>query len=69
MEKAEAYANAIKAALAISGQSRGDLARRLGIHLDTLGRKLRRPESFTLGELIRADSEIRFMRLVERRRL
>ena len=67
MEKAETYAKAIKAALAYSGQNRGELARRIGIHLDTLGRKLRRPETFTLGDLIRADREIRFTQFIERR--
>lgn len=60
MEKAETYARAIKAALAYTGQTREDLSRRMGIHLDTLGRKLRRPSTFTLGDLIEADKVIHF---------
>lgn len=60
MEKAETYAKAIKAALAYTGQTREGLSARMGIHPDTLGRKLRRPRTFTLGDLIEADKTIHF---------
>ena len=64
MERPETYAKAIKAALAYSGQSRGELARRMGIHYETLGRKLRSPETFTLGELTKADRILRFTQFI-----
>lgn len=65
MEKAEVYANAIRAALAYTGQTQSDLARRMGIHEDTLGRKLRRPRTFTLGDLIEADKAIGWKKIME----
>lgn len=58
MEKAETYANAIRAAMAYTGQTQSELARRMGIHEDTLGRKLRKPRTFTLGDLIAADEAV-----------
>lgn len=64
MESAETYAKAIIAALAYSGQNRGELARKMGIHQNTLERKLSKPESFTLGELVKADRIIRFTQFI-----
>lgn len=58
--EAEAYAKAIRAALAYTGQTQEDLAKRLHIHKDTLGRKLRQPRSLTLGDIEDADKAIHF---------
>lgn len=60
MEKAETYSRAIKAALAYTGQTREELANKMDIHVKTLGRKLRRPGTLTLEELIRADKAIKW---------
>lgn len=65
MERAETYARAIRAAMAFSGQTQQDLAKRMGIHEDTLGRKLRMPRTFTLGDLIEADKAVKFTRFME----
>lgn len=65
MQKAEEYAKAIRAALAYTGQTQSDLARRMGIHEDTLGRKLRKPRTFTLGDLIAADNAVGFSKIME----
>ena len=65
MEKAENYARAIRAALAYTGQTQAELAHRMGIHEDTLGRKLRRPGTFTVDELIDADRAVKFERFME----
>lgn len=65
MKKAEAYASALLAALAYTGQTRSELARRMGIHEDTLGRKLRNPRDFKLGELIDADAAVGWERMLE----
>ena len=65
MEKAEVYANAIRAAMAYTGQTQSELARRMGIHEDTLGRKLKKPRTFTLGDLIAADKAVRFTQFLE----
>lgn len=58
MRSAETYARMIKAAMAFTGQTQEELAKRMGIHKDTLGRKLRMPRTFTLGDLIEADRAI-----------
>lgn len=65
MQKAEEYTRAIRAALAYTGQTQAELAQRLGIHEDTLGRKLRRPGTFTVSELIDADRAVKFERFME----
>lgn len=65
MKTAEAYANAIRAALAYTGQTQSELARRMGIHEDTLGRKLRKPRTFTLGDLIEADKAVGWTKIME----
>lgn len=65
MQKAEMYASAIRAAMAFSGQTQQDLARRMGIHEDTLGRKLRNPRTFTLGDLILADNAVKWTKHME----
>ena len=65
MHKAEEYARAIRAALAYTGQTRAELAQRMGMHEDTLGRKLRRPGTFTLSELIDASRAVRFEKFME----
>lgn len=65
MERAETYARAIRAAMAFTGQTQQDLAKRMGIHEDTLGRKLKKPRTFTLGDLIEADKAVMFMRFME----
>ena len=65
MQKAEMYASVIRAAMAFSGQTQQDLAKRMGIHEDTLGRKLRMPRTFTLGDLIEADKAVKFTRFME----
>lgn len=65
MEKAEVYARAIRAGMAYTGQKQSDLAKRMGIHEDTLGRKLRNPRTFTLGDLIEADNAVKFSRFME----
>lgn len=65
MKNAETYANAIRAAMAFTGQTQHDLARRMGIHEDTLGRKLKSPRTFTLGDLIEADRAVKFERFLE----
>ena len=58
MKTAQDYSRAIKAGLAYTGQTRNELAVRIGVHPVTLGRKLRNPGSLTLAELIAADKEI-----------
>lgn len=65
MDRAENYARAIRAAMAFTGQTQQDLAKRMGIHEDTLGRKLKKPRTFTLGDLIEADKAVMFMRFME----
>lgn len=65
MQKAEEYARAIRAALAYTGQTRAELAQRMGMHEDTLGRKLKRPGTFTVSELIDADLAVKFERFME----
>lgn len=60
MEKAETYSRAIKAALAYTGQTREELATKMDIHPKTLGRKLRRPGTFTLDDLIAADRAVKW---------
>lgn len=65
MERAEAYAAAIRAGMAYTGQKQSDLAKRMGIHEDTLGRKLRNPRTFTLGDLILADNAIKWTKHME----
>ena len=60
MEKAEVYARAIKAGMAYTGVTRQELADRIGIHLDTLGRKLKDPGGFTVRELEAADRAVRW---------
>lgn len=68
MQKAEEYARAIRAALAYTGQTQAELAQRMGIHEDTLGRKLRHPGTFTLSELIDANRAVRFEKFMEVKR-
>lgn len=68
MENAENYARAIRAALAYTGQTRAELAQRMGMHEDTLGRKLKRPGTFTVSELIDADRAVKFERFMEGKR-
>ncbi len=65
MQKAEDYARAIRAALAYTGQTQAELAQRMGIHEDTLGRRLKRPGTFTVSELIDADRAVKFERFME----
>ena len=65
MDRAENYARAIRAAMAFTGQTQQDPAKRMGIHEDTLGRKLKKPRTFTLGDLIEADKAVMFMRFME----
>ena len=60
MEAATTYARAIKAGLAYTGVTREELARKMGIHIDTLGRKLKDPGGLTLRELEAADKTIRW---------
>ena len=67
MESAETYARAIRAAMAYTGQTQHDLAKRMGIHEDTLGRKLRTPWTFTLGDLIEADKAVKWTKHMEGR--
>lgn len=68
MENAENYARAIRAALAYTGKTQAELAQRMGMHEDTLGRKLRRPVTFTVSELIDADRAVKFERFMEVKR-
>lgn len=65
MQKAEDYARAIKAALAYTGKTQAELAERMGMHEDTLGRRLKRPGTFTVDELINADRAVKFERFME----
>lgn len=65
MQTAETYARRIKAAMAYTGQTRAELAQRMGIHEDTLGRKLRKPRTFTLGDLIAADEAVGWTHIME----
>ena len=37
----------------------------MGIHEDTLGRKLRQPRTFTLGDLIEADKAVGWTKIME----
>ena len=60
MESAEIYADAIRAAMAGARCSREKLAGYMGIHEDTLGRKLRNPGTLTLKDLIAADLAIKW---------
>ena len=60
MTTAATYAKAIKAGLAYTGVTREELARKMGIHIDTLGRKLRDPGGLTLRELEAADRAVRW---------
>lgn len=65
MEKAEQYARAIKAGLAYTGTTRRELARKMGLHYDTLGRKLKDPAGFTLRDLEKADRAVRWSAFME----
>ena len=65
MEKPEVYARAIRTAMTGSGQKQSDLAKRMGIHEDTLGRKLKNPRTFTLGDLILADDAVKWTKYME----
>ncbi len=60
MESAENHARAIRAALAYTGWTQKELADAMEINEDTLGRKLRRPETLTLRDLIMADLAVRW---------
>lgn len=53
-------ARAIRAGMAYTGNTQSELAYKMGISEDTLRRKLRRPETLTLGELIAADKAVRW---------
>lgn len=65
MEKAEHYARAIRAGLAYTGTTRRELAAKMGLHYDTLGRKLKHPEGFTLSDLEKADRAVRWTAFME----
>lgn len=65
MERPEAYARAIRAGMSYTGQRQEDLARRMGIHKDTLGRKLRDPRNLTLGDLEKADAAVKWSKHME----
>lgn len=51
---------AIKAGLAYTGVTRKELADRLGMHYDTLNRKLRMEQHFDLHELEAADRAVKW---------
>lgn len=57
---AETVKKAIKAGMGYTGHTQNELAHKMGISEDTLRRKLRRPESLTLGDLIAADKAVRW---------
>lgn len=54
------YIAAIKAGMAFTGVSRRELAKAMGIHYDTLGRKLRQEEPLTLPEMVAADRVVKW---------
>ena len=64
MESAETYSQAIKAALAFTGTTRQALADAMGVSLDTLGRRLKKPKTLTLDNMIKADLKIHFTRFL-----
>lgn len=67
MEKAE-IGRALKAGMAYSGTSRRELSRVMGIHVDTLGKKLKDPSTLTVAQLIAADKAIRWTAFMEGQR-
>lgn len=56
----KSYIAAIKAGMAYTGVTRMELAKALGIHYDTLGRKLRQQEPILLSEMVIADRIVRW---------
>lgn len=64
MEKAE-IGRALKAGLAYTGMSRMELSRIMGIHVDTLGKKLKDPSSLTVAQLLAAEKAIKWTHFLE----
>lgn len=58
--KVSDYIAAMKAGMAYTGVTRRELAKAMGIHYDTLGRKLRQEEPLTLPEMVAADRVIKW---------
>ena len=59
------YSRAILAAMVYTGHTREDLAREIGISADTLSRRLKRPECFTVRELEAADRAIKWRKFTQ----
>ncbi len=58
---------AINAGMAFTGVTRRELAKKMGIHYDTLNRKLRMEKPFTLAEILIADNEVRWTEHMRRK--
>lgn len=54
------YIAAIRAGMAYTGVTRRELAAKLGMHYDTLNRKLRQEKHFDLQEMEAADRAVRW---------
>lgn len=59
------YSRAILAAMVYTGHTREDLARKIGISVDTLGRRLKHPERFTVRELEAADQVVKWRKFTQ----
>lgn len=58
--KEKDYIAAMKAGMAYTGVTRKELAKAMGIHYDTLGRKMRGEEPLTLPEMVAADRVVKW---------
>lgn len=58
---------AIEAGMAFTGVTRHELAKKMGIHYETLNRKLRMEKPFTLAEILIADNEVRWTEHMRRK--
>lgn len=65
MKSAAEHAKAIRAALAYTGHTQEELARKMGISTDTLTRRMKTPGRFTLDELSAADKAVRWTHFLQ----
>ena len=59
------YSKALLAAMAYTGHTQEELARKIGISVDTLGRRLKHPERFTVRELEAADQVVKWRKFTQ----
>ena len=58
------YTKAIRAGMAYTGHTQDQLARKMGISVDTLKRRLDHPDRFTVAELEAADRVVKWRQFV-----